>query len=984
MLICVIIFAFGLVSVSAEKYGDLYSTTSNGEVTITGCDFAAKTVMIPSTINGYPVTSIGSFAFSQCSGLTSVIIPNSVKSIGSYAFENCSSLTSITIPDSVTSIDDYAFSYCSSLTSIIIPDSVTSINKSLFKNCSNLTSVIIPNDVTSIGESAFENCNSLTSITIPDNVTSIGDFAFAGCNSLTNITIPDNVTSIADYAFSLCKSLTSVIIPNSVTSIGSYAFQSCSSLTSIIIPNSVTDIGRDAFRHCIGLTSITIPNSVKSIGDNVFDYCSALTNIYVDVNNENYCSEDGVLYNKIKTKIIRFPQGKSNTFFLIPDSVTSIGNCAFYRCSNLTSITIPNSVTNIDDYAFSDCSSLTGIIIPDGVTSINKSVFRNCSNLTNVTIPGSVTSIGNGAFSGCSGLTSVTIPDSVTSIGNGAFSDCSSLTSIIIPNSVTSISSSLFSMCTNLTSVTLSNSATSIGMTAFYGCPIASITIPNSIISIGDSAFGYCGLTSTYYNGTEEQWKKINIGTDNICLTSNLIYFAYINLLDKDGNKISSKTQNMGKTVDTSVIIVPKGSILKLYKDRELTQEYSIDTPISENLTLYADIIEINKLKISGVQKADIGQKNILQSVTFATDKTAKNLIATVKYPETLLLNEIRSVDFDITQSKYTTSGYTYLNLECAYKNGNMPENKTLNPFDLIFDVSENAKPDDVITIEFDSNTFLADESGNTYDFDSVGSAQITVNPILVQSIVINGESEIDNAVQYTATVLPEKATNKEIEWSVDNAEIASISKDGVLTPIKSGNVKIIATAKDGSNVFGEKTVSVKVYAEISSLKSNIGVWDKSFKPTEREYVIYVPKDTAAVNLTAKHSGKLKAGTEPVYNGREKPIVLSDDETIITLTYSCTGYTDSVYTVKFIKFEGTKTTVTESGKSFTIKPVNIATGNTVILALYNGEEFVETQNVVYTGNDILFTTDKKYKNAKVMVWDNLSNMEPVCDIETVK
>ena len=707
--------------------------------------------------------------------------------------------------------------------------------------------------------------------------------------------------------------------------------------------------------------------------------------------------KDTVLYYEISNGKVAITDCDEKTVgeIVIPETiegypVTSIESFAFENCMKLTNIAIPDSIIDFGGYVFFGCSSLTSIKIPDGVTAIGDFTFCGCSGLTSIKIPDSVRNIRPGAFDGCISLTSITIPDSVTIIGGSAFSSCSGLTSVTIPNSVTIIEDGAFSYCSGLTSIKIPDGVSCISAYAFKNCDnLKSVTIPHSVTSIEVGAFWECtNLTNIYYNGTKEQWNKINIDnsdSENDRLeNATKIYFAYINLLDKDGNKISSKTQNMGKTVDTSVIIVPKGSILKLYKDRELTQEYSIDTPISENLTLYADIIEINKLKISGVQKADIGQKNILQSVTFATDKTAKNLIATVKYPETLLLNEIRSVDFDITQSKYTTNGYTYLNLECVYKNGNMPENKTLNPFDLIFDVSENAKPDDVITIEFDSNTFLADESGNTYDFDSVGSAQITVNPILVQSIVINGESEIDNAAQYTATVLPEKATNKEIEWSVDNAEIASISKDGVLTPIKSGNVKITATAKDGSNVFGEKTVSVKVYAEISSLKSNIGVWDKSFAPAEREYVIYVPKDTAAVNLTAKHSGKLKAGTEFVYNGREKPIILSDDETIITLTYSCTGYTDSVYTVKFIKFEGTKTTVTESGKSFTIKPVNIAVGNTVILALYNGEEFVETQNVVYTGNDILFTTDKKYKNAKVMVWDNLSNMEPVCDIETVK
>ena len=194
------------------------------------------------------VTSIGYGAFYGCSGLTSVIIPNSVTSIGSYAFE-----------------------YCSGLTSIEIPNSVTSIESGAFQNCSKLTSITIGNSVTSIGSYAFDGCSGLTSVTIPNSVKSIGDQAFCECSGLTSIEIPNSVTSIGGYAFRYCSGLTSVTIGNSVTSIGSYAFDGCSGLTSVTIPNSVTSIGIEAFYGCKSLTSITIPNSVTSIGQRAFD-----------------------------------------------------------------------------------------------------------------------------------------------------------------------------------------------------------------------------------------------------------------------------------------------------------------------------------------------------------------------------------------------------------------------------------------------------------------------------------------------------------------------------------------------------------------------------------------------------------------------------------------------------------------------------------------------------------------------------------------
>ncbi|MDB4440206.1 leucine-rich repeat domain-containing protein [bacterium] len=210
------LFAFAFLPLHAASLDDLtYYTTIFGEVAITDCNTAATgELVIPNTIEGNPVTSIGDNAFLYCTSLTSITIPDSVTSIGDNAFYFCSSLTSITIPDSVTSIGDQAFYACESLTSITIPDSVTSIGGGAFESCRSLTSITIPDSVTSIGDTAFRSCTSLTSITIPDSVTSIGESAFLGCTSLTSITIPDSVTSIGDYTFSFCTSLTSITIPD--------------------------------------------------------------------------------------------------------------------------------------------------------------------------------------------------------------------------------------------------------------------------------------------------------------------------------------------------------------------------------------------------------------------------------------------------------------------------------------------------------------------------------------------------------------------------------------------------------------------------------------------------------------------------------------------------------------------------------------------------------------------------------------------------
>ena len=257
-----------------------------------------------------------------------------------------------------------------------IKKGVKVIANNAFFRCKSLTSINIPDSVTSIGAWAFDSCHSLTSINIPDCVTSIENSTFSWCHSLRNINISDTVTRIGDNAFSNCKSLKNINIPNGVTRIGDSAFRNCNSLKNINIPNGVTRIGYDAFFNCKSLISITIPSSVIAIGANPFCGCHA------DLKNESkaFIYEHHVLFNKDKTTIISYRAKEAN--YAIPDSVTSIGVCAFAGCDSLTSINIPDSVNDIRPGAFAGCNSLTSINIPKGVTSIWECAFADCDSLS--------------------------------------------------------------------------------------------------------------------------------------------------------------------------------------------------------------------------------------------------------------------------------------------------------------------------------------------------------------------------------------------------------------------------------------------------------------------------------------------------------------------------------------------------------------------------------------------------------------------------
>ena len=508
--------------------GYIYFDESTG--TITDCDESVTSAVIPSEINGVKVTSIGEYAFSDCSNLTSITIPEGVTHIGYEAFQNCSSLTKLIMPESVTDIDgnvkgsSYAFENCDGLKTAGPIGSGCNyefgwkekIPEFAFAG-SDIISADLSEGITSIGDYAFMDCDRLKSVTIPTGVSNIGSGAFMGCRNLINIEIPKGITTL-DYGVFSGSGLRKVIIPEGVTSIESSAFNSCIDLNSVIIPDSVTNIGYEVFKiyesnvviYCnSGSYAETYAKENNIPYSEIVKYESEGGNIYLDEETGAICGCDGSVISAhipseingvsvTSIKLGAFDGCNNLVSITIPGSITSIegrniGGSYFNVCDNLTSITIEDGLINIGDYAFDGCKSIINIELPESVRSIGEYAFDGCSSLTSITIPESVTSIGHEAFGGCTSLISIILPKHLTDMGEWIFGNCSSLKSVTLPENIEYISNSTFGGCSNLTNIIIPNSVTAIGAGAFWNCKsLTKITIPESVTFIGYGAFSEC------------------------------------------------------------------------------------------------------------------------------------------------------------------------------------------------------------------------------------------------------------------------------------------------------------------------------------------------------------------------------------------------------------------------------------------------------------------------------------------------------------
>ena len=545
-----------------------------------------STIQIPKSYDNKAVTVIADSAFSNCSTITNVCIPDGIIKISNSAFYECNNLVNITIPDSVTTIDSNSFYNCDSLVNIVIPKNITSIGLFAFAGCNSLITTNYCGDIESWCKISFDtlsnplqfskrfliNGEEITQITIPDSITEIKQYTFIGYKELTDVSFNNNITHIGVRAFSDCNKLTNFVIPNSVKEIEDYAFSGCRNLTNIIIPENVTKIKKYAFSGCTELVSLKIGENIESIDNTAFTSCDKLEYVTIPTTFASVIPTENlkvILFNGGTTLFYTFRSCKKLHTAIFSDSVQRIVS-GFRDCFELTTVTLGRNINEISTNAFNNCPqlievcNLSNLSIFKGSTSngsvgyyakqiitqksdsalIEKDDFlfydknstsfllrydgTNSKLLLPIKSPlGNKYEIYRYAFDELNDITSVTILEGVTAIGDSAFYNCTNLKSVSIPKSIVTIGKYAFRY-TALENITIPEGVKEIFLGAFMGCTkLTAIQIPSSLVLISDKCFADCiKVKQLLYLGTIKQWDTIVKGKYWDCYFDNGNYYS--------------------------------------------------------------------------------------------------------------------------------------------------------------------------------------------------------------------------------------------------------------------------------------------------------------------------------------------------------------------------------------------------------------------------------------------------------------------------
>ena len=824
-----------------------YTVTAIGDNAFRNCPNLTA-VSIPVTVE-----TIGAYAFYGCSGLTELAIPNLVDDIGAYAFYNCSGLTAMALPPFLTTIKTYTFYGCSKLTSVTIPSNLTAIESNAFYGCTKLPRVTLPQKLTAIGEQAFYGCTSLATVSMSNALTAIGSEAFRGCTSLTAITLPDVLTTIGSSAFYGTTSLQSVTIPASLTSLGSDAFygsglqtltyaSGCTTafrtyatgLTSVTMASTITTIPDYAFYNCSQLSTATIPSKVKTIGANAFYGCSKLTKATIPAATtsigENAFAGSGLttLTYANNTKNALRTYATQLTKVTLPTSLKSIADNCFYNCTKLATIALPEGLETIGANAFKSCSALTALTVPSSLTAIGADAFagtniqtlvyaQGCTTalrtyattLSSVSIPNTLAHFAPNVFAGCNSLVNIHIADlemwnyifsqensnplpvahriylngnKLTAlnadfgceVASYAFTQCLGLKQVNITNSITAIEDYAFMQCPDLEAVAMGSGTERIGMNAFQGCTsLSAVRLGKGLKTIGKNAFNGCLELNSLLMGDNVQ--KIDEGAFRGCYKLVKTQLpATLTTLGASAFRDCYELQEV--IIPAGVATIPDYAF---YECRKM-----------ETLEIGEAVTSIGNYAFYGCKSLHILN---VPNATKTIGDHAFNNCETIRY--TYLGTDITSIGSYAFANNYNVVGFYCRAVSvpaCSTNafNGSDPQYAIL---------------------------YVPDESLSAYSSKSPWSSfgtktGLSSAPVFVTTITLSSPvliMEEGDMSQITATVEPQDATNKKVNWASNNTDVVYVNKSGNVMANEEGVGTITCTAADDNGATAMSLVIV-------------------------------------------------------------------------------------------------------------------------------------------------------------------------------
>lgn len=801
-----------------------------------GCSFISE-INLPDN-----VTSIGEYAFYNCSELTEISISDGVENIGKYTFYGCSSLESIELPESVNSIGEYAFDGCSSLKEIRIPDGVESIERNTFYACASLEAIELPASLKSIGYEAFAY-TSIKELVIPKSVTSIDNYILEGNSDIERLTVPflgsnrnsastlnylfgyssydnyqvpetlktvniTNATKIGSNAFRNCSNIENITLNEGITSIGTYAFCQCFSLKEIAIPDTVTNISDMAFNGCSSMKTVDLGNSPNlQINYNVFDNCNSVESYSIGSNSINYCTDEyGVLYNKNKSGLIRYPTGNSRTEYTIDSNVAYINENAFENSVNLKNVNLPNDIMSIGQDAFKNCTGLEKIVIPDGTYTVCHGAFEGCTSVTEITIPKSLTDLANYAFADCTALEKIYYNASdlnAEEYKDYIFVNCGRDTegvNVIFGDAVVNIPDSLFEGKSEYYWSDTTEECSNCGAIGSHSCrydispKIKTVTVGSNVKNIGYNAFGNIGtLSDLYFNATNCDSAN-NAFNGCFALTNVVIGENVINLP-------SSFITNCDAVTD---IVIPE-SVTEI-GDFAFTNNDALETVrfnSTGEIAIGNDILQASyKAMICCKENSYMHSYAMMNGIKFAIvdDADSPNF-------------EIKN---DVLISYKGNSEAVFISAASRIGYGAFKDNKTVKNIELSSGVDRvfgsafagctNLEkiiiPKSVSAIG--DGAFSGCDNLTIWCYaGSYAESYAISNNISVEYISLNIERKVvvltqDETTSLNASFNTTLMDDVEIIWTSSNPSVASVNSNGVITALSAGEATITATTSTG------------------------------------------------------------------------------------------------------------------------------------------------------------------------------------------